>query len=161
MHCCISSGISFCLSHVCRAVLPLPIDFRNPTYLLSAPVVSIIGWPSVCYTPPTAPRIQANTCTVAWPKWVPILSWITGWINVAGWVSGTANLPQRCRANRFIGRARGDQLPPVESTHCRMYLGNASRKSPRPGQNKEWRSLTTTIRVMWRSGGTNSSFTSG
>ncbi|KAL4919628.1 amino acid/polyamine transporter I [Aspergillus aurantiobrunneus] len=24
---------------------------------------------------------------VAWPKWVPILSWITGWINVAGWVA--------------------------------------------------------------------------
>ncbi|KAJ5825375.1 hypothetical protein N7474_002513 [Penicillium riverlandense] len=25
--------------------------------------------------------------TVSWPKWVPILSWITGWINVAGWVA--------------------------------------------------------------------------
>ncbi|OQD75810.1 hypothetical protein PENDEC_c006G01890 [Penicillium decumbens] len=24
---------------------------------------------------------------IAWPKWVPILSWITGWINVAGWVA--------------------------------------------------------------------------
>ncbi|PHH92614.1 hypothetical protein CDD83_6541 [Cordyceps sp. RAO-2017] len=23
----------------------------------------------------------------SWPKWVPILSWITGWINVAGWVA--------------------------------------------------------------------------
>ncbi|KAJ5612272.1 hypothetical protein N7510_005466 [Penicillium lagena] len=24
---------------------------------------------------------------ISWPKWVPILSWITGWINVAGWVA--------------------------------------------------------------------------
>ncbi|BAE54985.1 unnamed protein product [Aspergillus oryzae RIB40] len=25
--------------------------------------------------------------TVSWPQWVPILSWITGWVNVAGWVA--------------------------------------------------------------------------
>ncbi|KAJ5248811.1 hypothetical protein N7468_000262 [Penicillium chermesinum] len=24
---------------------------------------------------------------ISWPRWVPILSWITGWINVAGWVA--------------------------------------------------------------------------
>ncbi|KAJ6441208.1 amino acid permease [Purpureocillium lavendulum] len=24
---------------------------------------------------------------VSWPKWVPILSWVTGWINVAGWIA--------------------------------------------------------------------------
>ncbi|GJN71254.1 hypothetical protein PLICBS_005317 [Purpureocillium lilacinum] len=24
---------------------------------------------------------------ISWPKWVPILSWVTGWINVAGWVA--------------------------------------------------------------------------
>ncbi|KAI9374179.1 amino acid/polyamine transporter I [Aspergillus egyptiacus] len=30
---------------------------------------------------------QYHWVAVAWPKWVPILSWITGWINVAGWVA--------------------------------------------------------------------------
>ncbi|KAL4993947.1 amino acid/polyamine transporter I [Aspergillus recurvatus] len=30
---------------------------------------------------------QYHWVAVAWPRWVPILSWITGWINVAGWVA--------------------------------------------------------------------------
>ena len=31
---------------------------------------------------------------IAWKRWVPLLSWITGWINTAGWValSATAGL---------------------------------------------------------------------
>lgn len=27
---------------------------------------------------------------ISWKKWVPLLSWITGWINTAGWVALTA-----------------------------------------------------------------------
>ncbi|KAK9441778.1 amino acid permease [Metarhizium brunneum] len=30
---------------------------------------------------------QYHWVAVSWPKWVPILSWITGWINVAGWIA--------------------------------------------------------------------------
>ncbi|RDK41504.1 amino acid transporter [Aspergillus phoenicis ATCC 13157] len=30
---------------------------------------------------------QYHWVAVSWPKWVPILSWVTGWINVAGWVA--------------------------------------------------------------------------
>jgi choline transport protein len=28
---------------------------------------------------------------ISWKKWVPILSWITGWINVAGWIALVAS----------------------------------------------------------------------
>ncbi|OQD93259.1 hypothetical protein PENSOL_c034G08056 [Penicillium solitum] len=42
------------------------------------PVDSIIGLQVIVYT---------NESKVAWPSTVPILSWITGWINVAGWVA--------------------------------------------------------------------------
>ncbi|KAE8379357.1 amino acid/polyamine transporter I [Aspergillus bertholletiae] len=30
---------------------------------------------------------QYHWVAVSWPQWVPILSWITGWVNVAGWVA--------------------------------------------------------------------------
>ncbi|KAL4898696.1 amino acid permease [Aspergillus ambiguus] len=30
---------------------------------------------------------QYHWVAVSWPKWVPILSWVTGWINVAGWIA--------------------------------------------------------------------------
>ncbi|GLA83780.1 hypothetical protein AtubIFM56815_007986 [Aspergillus tubingensis] len=30
---------------------------------------------------------QYHWVAVSWPKWVPFLSWVTGWINVAGWVA--------------------------------------------------------------------------
>ncbi|KAE8151693.1 amino acid/polyamine transporter I [Aspergillus avenaceus] len=30
---------------------------------------------------------QYHWVAVSWPKWVPILSWVTGWVNVAGWVA--------------------------------------------------------------------------
>lgn len=33
-------------------------------------------------------RLATKGNAVAWPRWVSILSWITGWINVAGWVGG-------------------------------------------------------------------------
>lgn len=89
MHCCLSRGISVCLSHVRLATWLVYIDFGTPTHLHPVLEGSIIGSPSVCYTPLTVPQPPANSCIVAWPKWVPILSWITGWINVAGWVSGT------------------------------------------------------------------------
>ncbi|KAH6608253.1 amino acid permease [Trichoderma cornu-damae] len=28
---------------------------------------------------------QYHWVAVSWPKWVPVLSWVTGWVNVAGW----------------------------------------------------------------------------
>ncbi|KAL7815764.1 amino acid/polyamine transporter I [Trichoderma gracile] len=30
---------------------------------------------------------QYHWVAVSWPKWVPVLSWVTGWVNVAGWVA--------------------------------------------------------------------------
>ncbi|KAJ6783026.1 hypothetical protein PWT90_01848 [Aphanocladium album] len=30
---------------------------------------------------------QYHWVAVSWPKWVPILSWVTGWVNVVGWVA--------------------------------------------------------------------------
>ncbi|KAI2787256.1 hypothetical protein POX_f07619 [Penicillium oxalicum] len=36
---------------------------------------------------PTAGGQYHWVAVIAWPKWVPLLSWITGWINVAGWVA--------------------------------------------------------------------------
>ncbi|PLB41056.1 amino acid permease [Aspergillus candidus] len=30
---------------------------------------------------------QYHWVAVSWPEWVPILSWVTGWVNVAGWVA--------------------------------------------------------------------------
>ena len=28
---------------------------------------------------------------ISWPKWRPLLSWITGWINVSGWIALVAS----------------------------------------------------------------------
>ncbi|KAJ5600478.1 hypothetical protein N7450_001545 [Penicillium hetheringtonii] len=36
---------------------------------------------------PTAGGQYHWVAVIGWPKWVPILSWVTGWINVAGWVA--------------------------------------------------------------------------
>ncbi|GKZ23801.1 hypothetical protein AbraIFM66951_005073 [Aspergillus brasiliensis] len=36
---------------------------------------------------PTAGGQYHWVAVISWPKWVPILSWVTGWINVAGWVA--------------------------------------------------------------------------
>lgn len=36
---------------------------------------------------PTAGGQYHWVAVIAWPKYVPILSWITGWINVAGWIA--------------------------------------------------------------------------
>lgn len=36
---------------------------------------------------PTAGGQYHWVAVIAWKRWVPILSWITGWINVAGWVA--------------------------------------------------------------------------
>lgn len=24
---------------------------------------------------------------IAWERWVPLLSWVTGWVNVSGWIA--------------------------------------------------------------------------
>ena len=39
---------------------------------------------------PTAGGQYHWVAVISWKKWVPILSWITGWINVFGWMSLTA-----------------------------------------------------------------------
>ena len=39
---------------------------------------------------PTSAGQYHWTAMVSWPAWVPILSWITGWINTAGWIALTA-----------------------------------------------------------------------
>ncbi|KAM0512152.1 hypothetical protein ACHAPE_009202 [Trichoderma viride] len=36
---------------------------------------------------PTAGGQYHWVAAISWPKWVPVLSWITGWVNVAGWVA--------------------------------------------------------------------------
>ncbi|KAK5204609.1 hypothetical protein LTR41_009781 [Exophiala xenobiotica] len=39
---------------------------------------------------PTAGGQYHWVAVISWKRWVPILSWITGWINTAGWVALTA-----------------------------------------------------------------------
>jgi len=39
---------------------------------------------------PTAGGQYHWVAVIAWKKWVPILSWITGWINTSGWIALTA-----------------------------------------------------------------------
>ncbi|KAL6824596.1 amino acid/polyamine transporter I [Trichoderma sp. SZMC 28015] len=36
---------------------------------------------------PTAGGQYHWVAAISWPKWVPVLSWVTGWVNVAGWVA--------------------------------------------------------------------------
>jgi amino acid transporter len=36
---------------------------------------------------PTAGGQYHWVAVISWPNWVPVLSWITGWINVAGWIA--------------------------------------------------------------------------
>ncbi|KAJ3499698.1 hypothetical protein NLG97_g151 [Lecanicillium saksenae] len=36
---------------------------------------------------PTAGGQYHWVAAISWPKWVPILSWVTGWVNVVGWVA--------------------------------------------------------------------------
>lgn len=40
---------------------------------------------------PTAGGQYHWVAVISWKKWVPILSWITGWINVAGWIALVAS----------------------------------------------------------------------
>ena len=40
---------------------------------------------------PTAGGQYHWVAVISWPKWVPLLSWITGWINVSGWIALTAS----------------------------------------------------------------------
>ena len=42
------------------------------------------------YSYPTAGGQYHWVAVISWKSWVPILSWITGWINTAGWVALTA-----------------------------------------------------------------------
>ena len=40
---------------------------------------------------PTAGGQYHWVAVISWPEWVPLLSWITGWINVSGWIALTAS----------------------------------------------------------------------
>jgi amino acid transporter len=40
---------------------------------------------------PTAGGQYHWVAAIAWKRWVPILSWITGWINVGGWIALVAS----------------------------------------------------------------------
>lgn len=40
---------------------------------------------------PTAGGQYHWVAVIAWKRWVPILSWITGWINVGGWIALVAS----------------------------------------------------------------------
>lgn len=40
---------------------------------------------------PTAGGQYHWVAMIAWKKWVPLLSWITGWINVSGWIALVAS----------------------------------------------------------------------
>jgi choline transport protein len=40
---------------------------------------------------PTAGGQYHWVSVIAWKKWVPLLSWITGWINVSGWIALVAS----------------------------------------------------------------------
>lgn len=40
---------------------------------------------------PTAGGQYHWVAVISWKKWVPILSWITGWINVSGWIALVAS----------------------------------------------------------------------
>lgn len=31
--------------------------------------------------------VETNQHAVSWERWMPILSWITGWVNCSGWVA--------------------------------------------------------------------------
>lgn len=39
---------------------------------------------------PTAGGQYHWVAVISWRRWVPILSWVTGWVNVAGWIALTA-----------------------------------------------------------------------
>lgn len=67
--------------------------------------------------------------TVAWPKWVPILSWITGWVNVAGWVGNSSSTSISYEAtDGIIGRTDSGQFPFVKPTDHWDHLCNAPGK---------------------------------
>ncbi|CAD6589621.1 MAG: hypothetical protein ASARMPRED_004145 [Alectoria sarmentosa] len=40
---------------------------------------------------PTAGGQYHWVAVIAWPKWRPLLSWITGWVNVSGWIALVAS----------------------------------------------------------------------
>ncbi|OBT51789.1 hypothetical protein VE04_09993 [Pseudogymnoascus sp. 24MN13] len=41
---------------------------------------------------PTAGGQYHWVVVISWKKWVPILSWVTGWINVSGWIAHVAGV---------------------------------------------------------------------
>lgn len=104
MHCNIVGGIPLSIPDVsgenerCNARIKGLISL--PTGLVDSIIGSQVGqqiyeWAGrmltlcqlVCYSALwNHGEVSANRVKVAWPSTVPILSWVTGWINVAGWV---------------------------------------------------------------------------
>lgn len=56
---------------------------------------------------------------VSWPRWVPILSWITGWVNVVGWV----NLLKPLASTYFTNDCRLRWLLPMPFCPASSLLG--------------------------------------
>ncbi|OJJ81779.1 uncharacterized protein ASPGLDRAFT_131614 [Aspergillus glaucus CBS 516.65] len=63
---------------------------------------------------------QYHWVAVSWPKWVPILSWITGWINVAGWVALVAT--NSLLSSQLIMGIIASLHPSFESQRWQQFL---------------------------------------
>ncbi|KAJ5709725.1 hypothetical protein N7493_010016 [Penicillium malachiteum] len=69
---------------------------------------------------PTAGGQYHWVAVISWPKWVPILSWITGWINVAGWVALVAT--NSLLSSQLIVGVISAMHPSYESTRWQQFL---------------------------------------
>ncbi|KYK60780.1 amino acid permease [Drechmeria coniospora] len=81
-----------------------------------------------------ATKLAWLTEHISWPKWVPMLSWITGWINVAGWVGGNlANGPllSPVHCSFSTDGPRGHQCLALEPARCWCHLRAPSGLQPR------------------------------
>ncbi|KAJ5263374.1 hypothetical protein N7478_010979 [Penicillium angulare] len=69
---------------------------------------------------PTAGGQYHWVAVISWPKWVPILSWITGWVNVAGWVALVAT--NSLLSSQLIVGCISAMHPTYESTRWQQFL---------------------------------------
>ncbi|KAL4908145.1 hypothetical protein BDW74DRAFT_165988 [Aspergillus multicolor] len=63
---------------------------------------------------------QYHWVAVVWPKWVPILSWVTGWINIAGWVALVAT--NSLLSSQLIVGVISAMHPTYEPARWRQFL---------------------------------------
>ncbi|KAJ6002988.1 hypothetical protein N7451_005535 [Penicillium sp. IBT 35674x] len=69
---------------------------------------------------PTAGGQYHWVAVISWPRWVPILSWVTGWINVAGWVALVAT--NSLLSSQLIVGVISAMHPSYESTRWQQFL---------------------------------------